>query len=140
MIMKKMLLIILGILCIAVLGAAAWLYWAMNNTEMHTVEFTPKDGFVYFTDVNDPITLDVNLVKGPQKLSITMDNGERLDVRILRDGKEVYQGEIVYTGELDLDIPEDGAYQMTLSGVHASGSLKYVNDGEKEDRGMITLD
>ena len=51
---------------------------AISNIESHTAEFTPSNGFVYFTDVNDPIKLDVNLKAGRQTLDSTMDNGEKL--------------------------------------------------------------
>lgn len=112
---------------------------ALENMAFHTAEFTPGDGFVYFSDVNDPIKLDVNLKAGRQTLSITMDNGEKLCVRIEKGETAVCEGEIVYTGEMEIDIPESGAYTMTLSGVHASGDLHYDAELE-EDRGTILID
>lgn len=138
--MKKTVIAILVILCIAAAGAFAWFHWAASNTEFHTVEHTPADGLVYFTDVNDPIDMEVNLVKGPQKLDITMDNGEVLRVVIAKGDEKVYEGEIVFTGALDVDIPEDGAYTLTISGKHASGDLKYAADMEKKDRGTLYYD
>ena len=112
---------------------------ALENIAFHTAEFTPGDGFVYFSDVTEPIRLDVNLKAGRQTLDVTMDNGEKLCVRIDKGDTAVFEGEIVYTGEMEIDVPESGAYTMTLSGEHASGDLHYDADLE-EDRGTILID
>ncbi|MBQ7566111.1 MAG: hypothetical protein IJT18_03230 [Oscillospiraceae bacterium] len=112
---------------------------ALENMAFHTAEFTPKDGFVYFSDVTEPIRLDVNLKAGRQTLAVTMDNGEKLCVRIEKGDTAVCEGEIVYTGELEIDVPESGAYTMTLSGVHASGDLHY-DAALETDRGTILYD
>ena len=137
--LKKILAIMIGIAAVLGLGACG-LFRGAADTEVHTAEFTPKDGFVYFTDINEPITLDVNLVEGSQFLEITMDNGTNLHVEIRQGTKTVYEGDIEFTGELEMNIPEEGAYQMVLSGKNASGDLHYKADGEKEDRGTIYID
>lgn len=111
-----------------------------DSRESHAVEFTPKDGFVYFSDVNAPIDLEVNLPAGKQTLGVTMDFGDLLRVRISRDGVSVYEGETVFTADLDMDIPESGAYTLTLSGTHASGTLRYDPALESSREGTFRYD
>ncbi len=132
--------LLIGLLALVLAGALAAVYWEIEHIEVHTVEFTPAEGFVYFSSLNDPIDLEVNLTGGPQELKVTMDDGSLFKVVISREGKPVYEGEIVYTGNLKANIPEDGAYIMTVSGEYASGSLYYDADREKEDRGTLYYD
>ena len=80
-------------------------YTVFNTTDSQTLEL----------ERGDRLSVEIVQEKGTLSLSIEGEGGEPL-----------YADENAQSGRFELEIPEDGSYQVTVSGERASGSLSVV--------------
>lgn len=63
-------------------------------------------------------------------VKVVSDSG-KLSIRIQKDGEApVYQGSNLPTGSFRIEIPESGAYKITVTGDHARGSVSFIRENE----------
>lgn len=80
-------------------------YTVFNTTDSQTLEL----------ERGDRLSVEIVQEKGTLSLSIEGEGGEPL-----------YADEDAQSGSFELEIPEDGSYQVTVSGEQARGSLSVV--------------